>query len=161
MNRLLSLIGVAAAAAAIAGCATQPAPAPATGGVVKVTPLGGFDGEFCAQDRALVFEDPNGTRVLYDPGRTVMGGSDPRLGKIDVILVTHTHGDHLGNAHQNAMGAGTCAAPDSSVSAMPNSNAVNIVFVLLFLFVFGCVLFGFFVVLLCVFCFFCDADDRE
>ena len=93
---------------------------------VKVTPLGGFDGEFCAQDRALVFEDPNGTRVLYDAGRTVMGGADPRLGKIDVILITHTHGDHLGNAHTKAIGAGTCAAPDFSVSDIPNSNSVNI-----------------------------------
>ena len=93
---------------------------------VKVTPLGGFDGEFCALDRALVFEDPNGTRVLYDAGRTVMGGADPRLGKIDVILITHTHGDHLGNAHTKAIGAGTCAAPDSSVSDIPNSNSVNI-----------------------------------
>jgi len=93
---------------------------------VKVTPLGGFDGEFCAQDRALVFEDPNGTRVLYDAGRTVMGGADPRLGRIDVILITHTHGDHLGNAHTKAIGAGTCAAPDFSVSDIPNSNSVNI-----------------------------------
>jgi L-ascorbate metabolism protein UlaG (beta-lactamase superfamily) len=95
-------------------------------GVVKVTPLGGFDGEFCAQDRAIVFEDPNGTRVLYDPGRTVMGGSDPRLGKIDIVLVTHTHGDHLGNAYMKAIGAGTCAAPDASVPATPNGNATNI-----------------------------------
>ena len=93
---------------------------------VKVTPLGGFDGEFCAQDRALVFEDPNGTRVLYDAGRSVMGASDPRLGKIDIILITHTHGDHLGNAHTKAIGAGTCAAPDFSVSDIPNSNSVNI-----------------------------------
>jgi L-ascorbate metabolism protein UlaG (beta-lactamase superfamily) len=93
---------------------------------VKVTPLGGFDGEFCAQDRALVFEDPNGTRVLYDAGRSVVGASDPRLGKIDIILITHTHGDHLGNAHTKAIGAGTCAAPDFSVSDIPNSNSVNI-----------------------------------
>lgn len=93
---------------------------------VKVTPLGGFDGEFCAQDRALVFEDPNGTRVLYDPGRSVVGAADARLGKIDVILVSHMHGDHLGNAHTKAVGAGTCAAPDASVSDLPNSNAVNI-----------------------------------
>lgn len=99
---------------------------PAAAQSVKVTPLGGFDGEFCAQDRALVFEDPNGTRVLYDAGRTVMGGADPRLGKIDVILITHTHGDHLGNAHTKAIGAGTCAAPDFSVSDIPNSNSVNI-----------------------------------
>ena len=93
---------------------------------VKVTPLGGFDGEFCAQDRALLFEDPNGTRILYDPGRTVAGASDPRLGKIDIILVTHMHGDHVGNAHNKAPNSGTCDAPDMSVSAVPNSNAVNI-----------------------------------
>ena len=99
---------------------------PAVGQTVKVTPLGGFDGEFCAQDRALVFEDPNGTRVLYDPGRSVVGAADPRLGKIDIVLVSHTHGDHLGNAHTKALGAGTCAAPDFSVSDIPNGNAVNI-----------------------------------
>jgi L-ascorbate metabolism protein UlaG (beta-lactamase superfamily) len=93
---------------------------------VKVTPLGGIDGEFCPQDRALVFEDPNGTRILYDPGRTVAGASDPRLGKIDIILVSHMHGDHVGNAHNKEPNSGTCAAPDMSVSAMPNSSAVNI-----------------------------------
>src|ERR1043166_5506734 len=101
---------------------------PALAQHVKVTPLGGFDGEFCAQDRALVFEDPNGTRVLYDPGRSVVGAGDARLGKIDILLVSHTHGDHLGNAHTKAIGAGTCAAPDFSVSDIPNSNAVNIAF---------------------------------
>jgi L-ascorbate metabolism protein UlaG (beta-lactamase superfamily) len=93
---------------------------------VKVTPLGGIDGEFCPQDRALVFEDPNGTRILYDPGRTVAGANDPRLGKIDIILVSHMHGDHLGNAHNKAPNAGSCDMPDMSVSALPNSSAVNI-----------------------------------
>jgi L-ascorbate metabolism protein UlaG (beta-lactamase superfamily) len=93
---------------------------------VKVTPLGSHDGEFCAQDRALVFEDPNGTRVLYDPGRSVAGPDDPRLGKIDIILVSHMHGDHLGNAHIKGVNAGTCAAPEVSVSAMPVSSAVKI-----------------------------------
>jgi L-ascorbate metabolism protein UlaG (beta-lactamase superfamily) len=93
---------------------------------VKVTPLGGIDGEFCPQDRALVFEDPNGTRVLYDPGRTVAGPGDPRLGKIDIILVSHMHGDHVGNAHNKAPNSGSCDKPDMSVSAMPNSSAVNI-----------------------------------
>ena len=88
--------------------------------------VGGIDGEFCPQDRALIFEDPNGTRILYDPGRTVAGAADPRLGKIDIILVSHMHGDHLGNAHNKAPNSGSCAAPDMSVSAMPNSLAVNI-----------------------------------
>ena len=100
--------------------------APALAQTVKVMPLGGFDGEFCPQDRALVFEDPNGTRVLYDPGRTVAGADDPRLGKIDIILVSHMHGDHVGNAHAKAPNSGTCDKPDTSVSALPNSSAVNI-----------------------------------
>ena len=99
---------------------------PVSAQVVKVTPLGGIDGEFCPQDRALVFEDPNGTRILYDPGRTVAGASDPRLGKIDIILVSHMHGDHVGNAHNKAPNAGTCEKPDVSVSAVPNTSAVNI-----------------------------------
>jgi L-ascorbate metabolism protein UlaG (beta-lactamase superfamily) len=118
MKRSTRIAALGAAMAALA--------IPTLAQTVKITPLGGFDGEFCAQDRALIFEDPNGTRMLYDPGRTVMGGSDPRLGKIDILLVSHTHGDHLGNSHTTAIGAGTCGAPDASVSDIPNSNAVNI-----------------------------------
>jgi L-ascorbate metabolism protein UlaG (beta-lactamase superfamily) len=93
---------------------------------VKVTPLGGIDGEFCIQDRALIFEDPNGTRILYDPGRTVAGAKDPRLGKIDIILVSHMHGDHLGNMTIKEPNAGTCAKPAITEKATPNSNTVNI-----------------------------------
>lgn len=93
---------------------------------VKVTPLGGQEGEFCPQDRAMIFEDPNGTRILYDAGRTVAGANDPRLGKIDIILVSHMHGDHLGNAHNKAPNSGSCDKPDMSVSALPNSSSVNI-----------------------------------
>ena len=120
MKRLNSIAALGAVCAALAF------PAAALAQTVKVTPLGGIDGEFCPQDRALVFEDPNGTRVLYDPGRTVAGATDPRLGKIDIILVSHMHGDHLGNAHNKAPNAGSCASPDLSVSALPNSLAVNI-----------------------------------
>src|SRR5437868_11892890 len=108
------------------GCIAAAAGHPVLAANVKVTPLGSHDGEFCPQDRALVFEDPNGTRILYDPGRTVAGAGDPRLGKIDVILVTHMHGDHAGNAHNKAPNSGTCADPDMSVSAVPNTNAANI-----------------------------------
>ena len=93
---------------------------------VKVTPLGGQDGEFCPRDRALIIEDPNGTRILYDPGFTVAGPNDPRLGKIDIILVSHMHSDHVGSAHNKAPNSGSCAEPDLSVSALPNSNVVNI-----------------------------------
>ncbi|RYF65038.1 MAG: MBL fold metallo-hydrolase, partial [Comamonadaceae bacterium] len=86
------------AAAALAAALALPALAQN----VTVTPLGGIDGEFCPQDRALLFEDPNGTRILYDPGRTVAGPGDPRLGKVDIILASHMHGDHIGNAHTKA-----------------------------------------------------------
>jgi L-ascorbate metabolism protein UlaG (beta-lactamase superfamily) len=111
----------------VAVCAVGAAlAAPVLAQTVKVTPLGGIEGEFCPQDRALVFEDPNGTRILYDPGRTVAGATDPRLGRIDIILVSHMHGDHVGNAHNKAPNSGSCDKPDVSISAVPNTSAVNI-----------------------------------
>jgi len=122
MNRSIRLTSLAALALAL----SAPVAAQNATQTIKVTPLGGFDGEFCALDRALVFEDPNGTRILYDPGRTVVGAGDPRLGKIDIILVSHMHGDHVGDTHTKAVNAGRCDAPDMSVSDVPNTNAVNI-----------------------------------
>ena len=104
---------------AVVGCMVTLVAHAASAANVKVTPLGGQDGEFCPQDRALIFEDPNGTRVLYDPGRTVAGPNDPRLGKVDIILVSHMHGDHVGNAHPKEPNSGSCANPDTSVSALP------------------------------------------
>lgn len=93
---------------------------------VKVTPLGGQEREFCVLDRALVFEDPNGTRILYDAGRTVAGADDPRLGTIDVVLVSHVHGDHLGDKHIPELNAGACDSPAATESDAPLSNSVRI-----------------------------------
>ena len=98
--------------ALLAGCAQMPSQ-PASTQTVKVTPLGSHDGEFCPLDRALVFEDPDGTRILYDAGRTVRGPNDPRLGKIDAVLVSHVHGDHLGDLIQPSANAGECAKPQA------------------------------------------------
>ena len=95
---------------------------------VKVTPLGGITGEFCRLDRAMIFEDPDGTRILYDAGMTVAGADDPRLGNIDALLVTHMHGDHVGVRHNSAVDAGACGAPDLSVVAAPETNVVKIAF---------------------------------
>jgi L-ascorbate metabolism protein UlaG (beta-lactamase superfamily) len=101
--------------------------APSAGAqTVKITPLGSHDGEFCPLDRALIFEDPDGTRILYDAGRTVRGAEDPRLGKIDAVLLSHVHGDHIGDMIQPSANAGECGKPDFSVKATPNSNTVNI-----------------------------------
>ncbi len=113
------------AAALVAALVAGPAMAQ-DDAAVRVTPLGSHDGEFCSRDRAMVFEDPNGTRILYDAGRTVAGPDDPRLGEIDVVLVSHMHGDHVGDSRIEATGAGTCASPDTPVSAFPASNSVDI-----------------------------------
>jgi len=93
---------------------------------VKVTPLGSHAGELCARDRATVFEDPTGVRILYDPGQSVMGTDDPRLGKIDVVILSHAHGDHIGDVKLKALDSGTCATPEL-VSAAPNSTTGEIV----------------------------------
>ncbi len=84
---------------------------------VTITPLGAAAGEFCVGDRALLFEDPTGVRVLIAPGRTVNGSGDPRLpiptqpsGGVHVLLIDHPHVDHIGDVfHTNC--AGTTNTP--------------------------------------------------
>jgi len=95
---------------------------------VKITPLGARTGEFCSPDRALILEDPTGVRILYDPATTIAGGEDSRLGAVHVVLVSHGHGDHLGNAKLNqdpSSGTAACVSPVPTVSTS-NSNAVEI-----------------------------------
>lgn len=97
----------------------------ARGQNVTITPLGSHDGEFCANDRALLFEDPTGLRILYDPGRSIAGAADPRLTNVHVMILTSVHADHIGDVKANGINAGTCAAP-GTVSAAPNSNFAEI-----------------------------------
>ena len=111
---------IACAALAIALVAT-----PAVAQNVKITPLGSHEGELCASDRATLFEDPTGVRILYDVGQTLTGGDDPRLGTIHAVLLSHVHGDHIGDQKLKAPGAGTCANPDR-VSAAPNSMTAEV-----------------------------------
>ncbi len=103
-----------------------PVPAPTFANNVKIMPIGSHDGEFCRYDRALILEDPDATRLLYDAGRTVAGVNDPRIGKIDVVLVSHMHGDHVGDRHIERANAGTCAEPETAKKATPATNSVNI-----------------------------------
>ncbi|PIW30518.1 MAG: metal-dependent hydrolase [Rhodospirillales bacterium CG15_BIG_FIL_POST_REV_8_21_14_020_66_15] len=130
MTRIPAKGAPASAAAVLSLLAAAPsllaAPPAQAAAEVKITPLGSHAGEFCRFDRALILEDPDGTRLLYDPGRTVAGAKDPRLGRIDAILVSHMHGDHAGDRHLPAPGAGTCAKPDVSAKSTPNTNAADI-----------------------------------
>jgi L-ascorbate metabolism protein UlaG (beta-lactamase superfamily) len=94
---------------------------------VKVTPIGQRTGEFCAQDRAILFEDPTGVRLLYDPGNTVAGGTDERLGEIHAILISHAHVDHLGNNKLNQNpNSDTASCSSAAFSPAPNSNTAEI-----------------------------------
>ena len=88
------------------------AASPALAQNVKITPVGSHPGELCANDRAIIFEDPTGVRMLYDPAHNVTGGDDPRLGTIHLVLLSHVHGDHIGDQKLKAVGAGTCANSD-------------------------------------------------
>lgn len=92
---------------------------------VKITPVGSHPGELCANDRATIFEDPTGVRILYDSGHTVTGADDPRLGDIHVVLLSHAHGDHIGDQKLKAVGAGECANSER-VPATPNSTTAEI-----------------------------------
>ncbi len=98
---------------------------PAMAQNVKVTSLGSHTGELCSRDRAMIFEDPTGVRILYDAGQSVTGAEDPRLGVVHVVLLSHAHGDHIGDLKLKAQDAGACDNPDF-VSAAPNSTTAEI-----------------------------------
>jgi hypothetical protein len=101
------------------------ASAPVLAQNVKITPVGSHPGELCANDRAIIFEDPSGVRFLYDPAHNVTGGDDPRLGTIHMVLLTHMHGDHVGDLKLKAPGEGTCA--NSARIPAPNSTTAEVV----------------------------------
>ena len=93
-------------------------------GLVQVTALGSHAGELCRNDRALLFEDPTGVRILYDPGRTV-DETDARLGAVHAMLLSHAHVDHTGDVRPNSANPGTCATP-ATAAPNPQSNFATI-----------------------------------
>src|SRR6516162_6397143 len=97
--------------------------------VVAITPLGARTGDFCQADRALLFEDPTGVRILYDAGRTIAGSDDRRLGDVHVVLLTHVHSDHLGDvklAQDPDDPLSSCGGDLRTSKPLPDSNAAEI-----------------------------------
>ena len=92
---------------------------------VKITPVGSHPGELCANDRAMIFEDTTGVRILYDPAHNLTGGDDPRLGAIHLVLLSHMHGDHVGDLKLKVPGEGSCA--NSARVPAPNSTTAEVV----------------------------------
>ena len=120
MNKVLMAAGAATIVSGMLG-------APVFSQTVKLTTLGSHTGEMCGRDRAMLFEDPDGTTVLFDAGRTVMGPDDPRLPKtLNVVLVSSVHGDHQGDRRIPELNAGSCKNPKTDVKTVPNSNSVKI-----------------------------------
>jgi len=98
---------------------------PALAQNVKITPIGSHPGELCANDRAIIFEDPTGVRFLYDTAQNITDGNDSRLGTIHLVLLSHMHGDHVGDLKLKARGEGTCA--NSARVPAPNSTTAEVV----------------------------------
>jgi L-ascorbate metabolism protein UlaG (beta-lactamase superfamily) len=92
---------------------------------VRITPIGSHPGELCANDRATIFEDPTGVRILYDVAHNLTGPDDSRVGDVDVVLLSHMHGDHLGDRRLRAVGAGTCA--NSERELVPHAMTAEVV----------------------------------
>ena len=70
--------------------------------------------------------------MLYDPGRTVgrteKGEMDPRLGGIDVMLLSSVHSDHIGveRMDQDSDAAGAICDANPPLAPTPNSNFAEI-----------------------------------
>jgi len=94
-HALRNIAGIMAALALLAGCATAPAPDSGKSGGIEVLWLG---------QSAMRITTVNGKVILVDPFLTANPKTPPQyknldaLGRIDLILVTHGHGDHLGDA---------------------------------------------------------------
>ena len=104
----------------------EPAPLRHRLRLIKITSLGPHAGEYCATDRAVLFEGATGVRILNDAGASVASANDPRLGDVHVVLLSHAHGDHIGAAKLTGLDAGSCAKPETG-NALLATNTGEII----------------------------------
>lgn len=94
-QKMRDLLGMFTVLALVAGCTSMPNPDAGKSGKIEVWWLG---------QSAMRITTVTGKVIMIDPFITANPKTPPqykdldKLGKIDLILVTHGHGDHLGDA---------------------------------------------------------------
>ncbi len=92
MRNILGMLGVLAL---VAGCATPPRLDAGTSGNIEVWWLGQAATRITTTTGKVIMIDP---WITGNPKTPAQFKNLDALGKIDLILVTHAHGDHLGDA---------------------------------------------------------------
>ena len=90
-----NVFGLLMALALIAGCATPPERTAGTSGKTEIWWLGQSAMRITTPGGKVIMIDP---WILGNPKTPAQFKNLDALGKIDVILVTHAHGDHFGDA---------------------------------------------------------------
>ena len=89
------LLGVLAAMTLVAGCATPPKPDAGRVGTTEIWWLGQSAMRITTPGGKVIMVDP---WILGNPKTPAQYKNLDALGKLDLILVTHAHGDHSGDA---------------------------------------------------------------
>jgi len=90
---LRNVVGMLAALALLAGCATLPSPDAGKSGNIEVWWLGQSATRLTTVSGKVIMIDP---WITTNPKIPAQYKNLDALGKIDLILVTHGHGDHMG-----------------------------------------------------------------
>ncbi len=93
MQHLLrNILGMLAVLALVAGCATPPSPDAGKSGSIEILWLGQSAMRITTPSGKVIVIDP---WILGNPKTPAQYKNLDALGKVDLILVTHAHGDHL------------------------------------------------------------------
>jgi L-ascorbate metabolism protein UlaG (beta-lactamase superfamily) len=94
-NVMRNLVAMLAVLALIAGCASPPATDAGKSGSTEIWWLGQSAMRITTPGGKVIMVDP---WILGNPKTPAQYKSLDALGKLDLILVTHAHGDHMGDA---------------------------------------------------------------